>query len=109
MWGRYRSGRWFPARVAEVLGDGRYVLDWDDGDPQDRVKGPDEVSLERCLHPCLELGLVTACKFDLSSDLAAYIHDQSLARVAAVTVTTATAAAAAKCSLLAVTTATALI
>ncbi len=43
MWGRYSSGQWYPARVSEVLEDGRYVLDWDDGDPQDRVKGPEEV------------------------------------------------------------------
>ncbi len=43
VWGRYRNGRWYPARVAEMRGDGRYVLDWDDGDSQDRVKGPEEV------------------------------------------------------------------
>jgi hypothetical protein len=43
VWGRYSSGQWYPARVSEVLEDRRYVLDWDDGDPQDRVKGPEEV------------------------------------------------------------------
>jgi hypothetical protein len=43
VWGRYRNGRWYPARVAEVPGEGLYLLDWDDGDQQDRVKGPEEV------------------------------------------------------------------
>ena len=45
VWGRYHSGRWYPARVAEARDDGWYVLDWDDGDSRDRVKGPEEVSL----------------------------------------------------------------
>ncbi len=44
VWGRYRNGRWYPARVVEAREDGRYLLDWDDGDQQDRVKGPEEVS-----------------------------------------------------------------
>jgi hypothetical protein len=26
------------ARVAEIRSDGQYLLDWDDGDAQDRVK-----------------------------------------------------------------------
>jgi hypothetical protein len=29
--------------VAEARADGRYVLDWDDGDSQDLIKAPDEV------------------------------------------------------------------
>ena len=44
VWGRYSSGRWYPARVAEARGGGWYVLDWDDGDQRDRLKGPGEVS-----------------------------------------------------------------
>ncbi len=49
VWGRYRNGRWYPARVAEARGDGRYMLNWDDGDPQDRIKGLEEVFPEPAL------------------------------------------------------------
>ena len=43
VWGLYRNGRWYPATIAEARGDGRFVLSWDDGDSEDRVKAAAEV------------------------------------------------------------------
>ena len=43
VWGLYRNGRWYPATIAEARGDGRFVLSWDDGDTQDRVKEPADI------------------------------------------------------------------
>ena len=43
VWGLYRTGRWYPATIAEARGDGRFVLSWDDGDSDDRVKAVAEV------------------------------------------------------------------
>jgi hypothetical protein len=37
------DGRWYGAVICEVLCDGRYVVDWDDGDVEDRVKGRREL------------------------------------------------------------------
>ncbi len=62
VWGRYSSGRWYPARVAEARGDGWYVLDWEDGDPQDRVKGPEEVKLPFSF-PCTVCAAREKCPF----------------------------------------------
>ena len=36
--GLYRNGNRYPATVAEVREGGEYLLNWDDGDPADRVK-----------------------------------------------------------------------
>ena len=36
--GKYKNGRWYPAVVKEVQEDGTYLLDWNDGDSEDRVK-----------------------------------------------------------------------
>ena len=36
--GKYKNGRWYPATVKAVQEDGTFLLDWDDSDPEDRVK-----------------------------------------------------------------------
>ena len=36
--GLYRTGNRYPATIAEVRENGEYLLNWDDGDPADRVK-----------------------------------------------------------------------
>ena len=36
--GLYRNGNRYPATIAEVRENGEYLLNWDDGDPADRVK-----------------------------------------------------------------------
>lgn len=34
----FKDGRWYAAKVAEVWTDGRFLLDWNDNDPTDRIK-----------------------------------------------------------------------
>ena len=41
----YRGGQWYLARVAVVLGDGQYELNWENGYKQDRVKGRGEMHI----------------------------------------------------------------
>ena len=41
--GKYRNGCWYPAVVAAEKSDGTFELRWDDGDSQDRIKGPGEL------------------------------------------------------------------
>jgi hypothetical protein len=36
--GHYRNGNWYGARISSIQEDGLYVLDWNDGDTQDRGK-----------------------------------------------------------------------
>ena len=79
VWGRYCNGRWYPARVAGAQGDGRYMLDWVDGDSQDRIKGPEEVSLLQCLPqwPLSEaLGLSWALSCLVAVDVQSLVWDQ---------------------------------
>ena len=42
--GLYKNGQWYLARVAEANGE-TYLVDWDDGDSQDRVKRRDQLQL----------------------------------------------------------------
>ncbi len=34
----YQDGEWYPVRVAKVFDGSQYLLNWDDGDEEDRVK-----------------------------------------------------------------------
>ncbi len=36
--GLYQNGIWYRAKVNSIHEDGMYLLDWNDGDPQDRKK-----------------------------------------------------------------------
>lgn len=48
---KYFNGSWYPATISEVKGDGIfYVVEWEDGDPIDRLKCVDEVWLFIRLH-----------------------------------------------------------
>lgn len=47
MQGRYRDGQWYDGVIAHVREDRMYVLDWDDGDAEDRVKKGSEVRVGR--------------------------------------------------------------
>ena len=43
--GLYRNGQWYPARIRLIQDDGKYLLDWNDGDAQDRVKSKVEIRM----------------------------------------------------------------
>ncbi len=41
--GLYKNGHWYPAKVNSIRDDGGYLLDWNDGDAQDRVKAAEQL------------------------------------------------------------------
>ncbi len=40
---QYKTGRWYTAKIASKNADGNFVINWDDGDAQDRVKPPNQI------------------------------------------------------------------
>jgi hypothetical protein len=40
---RYSNGEWYPAAVREIRADGTYLLEWEGGDPLERVKHGSEM------------------------------------------------------------------
>jgi hypothetical protein len=43
--GQYKNGNWYTARIASKNPNGTFVLNWDDGDTQDRVKPSHQIRL----------------------------------------------------------------
>ena len=41
--GLYQNGQWYRAKINSIQDDGKYLLDWNDGDTQDRVKSAAEL------------------------------------------------------------------
>ena len=41
--GRYFNNEWYPAKIAACTADGTYVLLWEDGDLNDRIKGTEQL------------------------------------------------------------------
>jgi hypothetical protein len=40
---QYKTGRWYPAKIASKNPDGTFTVNWDDGDSQDKVKPSNQI------------------------------------------------------------------
>ena len=47
---KYSDKKWYPAEIEEERPDGKFLLKWCDGDPNERIKGRDEISPFRDAH-----------------------------------------------------------
>ena len=70
MFGKYRDGHWYPCVLAQARGDGIFVVSWDDGDEDDRIKSADDLRPRRprsegsdeVQHPTLRGGAIRNTK-----------------------------------------------